>query len=452
MEGGSARGIGYARTTFDQICRQYPEERPCLEITDAPAHHLRSFHIDCARHFFSIEELKKMACTASFFKLNMFHWHISDDQGWRIESRAFPRLHEIGAWRNGDHFGNYDSDEREGGYYTREEVRDLVAFCENLGIQVVPEIDMPGHVTAILAAYPNLSCQKNQVQVGMKSGIYRDIFCAGQEETSKFIETLLDDLLELFPGDYVHIGGDETPKVRWKTCPACQKKMEEEGLTSLQQLQGYMENRIISCLKKRGKTAIVWNEAAAGGNLDQDAIVQLWTEDKEGMTQAHVAKGGKVLLSTMMNCYCDYPYGFINTNRVYSLDTKPKELMDAAAQCLRQETKTSERAENTNAIIGTECLIWTEYVRTPKRLEELSWIRFCASAEVGWCGENRPGYEDFASRLKGLFPVFEEYGIHAEEPEGWVPSQEETMRQLMAFKQNLRQSDLDEMKEAQNEI
>lgn len=436
LESGSESGLVFAKATLDQIILQYPEQLPCLTIKDNPAYEWRSFQIDCARHFIPVEELKKMISMSAHFKLNKFHWHFSDDQGWRIECNKYPLLHEIGAMRKGDHFGQYHSDEVETAYYTRTEVKEIVAFSKSLGVDVVPEVDMPGHVTAILAAYPNLSCFGNQVEVGSSAGIYKDIFCPGKEESFSFMEGLLEDLMELFPGKYFHIGGDETPKERWKSCPSCQKRMFEEGLSTVQQLQGYFENRAIAFLKSKGRTAIVWNEAANGGNLDPDSVIQLWTDDKDQVVKKHLENGGKVIVSPMMNSYCDYPYGFISLNSMYDLKPLPAELSGAKEE----------------SFIGIECLVWTEFIRDSNKLEEMCWPRFAASAEVGWCGSRKPGYEDFRERMEIIYPVFEQHGIKATSSEGWVPSEEETGKQIAAFKMNFSVAAMQEFKEAQQHI
>ena len=366
------------------------------------------------------------------FKLNTFHWHFSDDQGWRIESKAYPLLHEVGSRRAGDHFGRYHSDVEESAYYTREQVKDLVAYCEELGIQIVPEIDIPGHVTAILAAYPQLSCKGTKVEVATKAGIYENILCPGKEETFIFLETLLDDLLELFPGKYFHIGGDETPKQNWKSCPYCQKRMAEEHLENVQQLQGYFANRVAAYLKKRGRTVIAWNEAALGNNLDADVVVQLWNDGSklggnkiDGIGKAHLARGGRVMMSNMRNCYCDYPYGFISLKDVYGLSWIP-DGMD----------RSEMTAQIKERMIGCECLMWTEYIREWERLETFAWPRFAAGAEMGWCQETHGDYANFKQRMKQLFPIFERYQIAATKPSGWVPNPIEKMRQLVEMANN----------------
>lgn len=436
LKGSPGIGLFYARTTLEQLRMIYGEELPCMEIEDGPAYSYRSFQIDCARHYFSVDELKKMIRMSAEFKLNHFHWHISDDQGFRLESRRYPRLHEISSVRAGDHFGNYHSDQKSGGYYTRDEVKDIVDYCGNLGIEVVPEIDMPGHVTAILAAYPELSCLGEPVEVGMKAGIFKELFCAGKEETFTFIEMLLDDLLEIFPGKYFHIGGDEAPKERWKACPRCQKRMEEEGLKNAQELQGYFCNRIASYLRAKGRIPIVWNEAVYGGNVDKEVAVQLWTEDKDNQIKAHLDKGGKAILAMVDHCYCDYPYGMHSLKDMYELEVSPAEFGEDGGE----------------AVLGAECLVWTEFIRENERLEELCWPRFAASAEVGWCGKARSEYGDFRDRLTKLFPLFEKYGVHATKPEGWDPDEETAARQTEEFQMNFSEEDREEARRAQEDI
>ncbi len=443
IRGGSKAALAYGKATLEQIRTQCRKELPCVSITDEPAFEWRAFHIDCARHFIPLEELKKMVRMAALFKFNRFHWHFSDDQGWRIESKAFPRLHQIGAYRNGDYFGQYKKEGKEGGFYTREQVRELVSFCDAQGIEVVPEVDIPGHVTAILAAYPHLGCRGERLETAMKNGIFPDILCAGKEETYTFLERLLEDLLELFPGRYFHIGGDETPKIRWKECPICRRRMEDEGLSDVRELQGYLQNRVIALLKAHGRTAIVWNEAVLGGNLDVDAAVQLWTEEESGNLAKHMEKGGRIILSPMKNSYCDYPYGFISLKSVYELDIMPEGLKEIIKEAASQGKQ---------MIMGTECLVWTEFIRDPERLEKLCWPRYTASAEVGWCGSDRPGFEDFSRRLHNLYLLFEKFGVEATSEEGWIPSEEETGRQLADFMKNFPAEDLAKIREAQSQV
>ncbi len=419
IAGGSERACRYAEATLEQLKIQCKENLPCLTVEDEPVYVWRGFHIDSSRHFTPVDELKKMIKMCAHFKLNKFHWHFMDDQGWRIECRRYPRLHQIGAVRKGDNFGCYHSDEVEDRYYTREDVKEIVSFCDSLGMEVIPEVDMPGHATAILAAYPELCCTGKKMEVATKQGIFPDILCCGKEEVFAFIENVLDDLMELFPSKYFHIGGDEAPKERWEDCPLCRKRMKEEGLSDMQQLQGYMENRIAAYLKEKGRAAIVWNEAANGGNLDKDTVVQLWIDEQEHIVKHHIEKGGKAIISPVKNCYCDYPYGSLSLQDVYQLDDSPEGL-----------------SKDGEGILGTECLAWTEHIRDAKRLETMCWPRYAASAEVGWCAGARPGYSSFEKRLKILLPVFEKYGIQITEESGWVPSEEEAKKQMEEFQKN----------------
>ena len=405
------QGHIWANTTLTQLRAQFPDAIPCMEITDAPAFPFRSMHLDVSRHMRTIDELKTMVDAASYFKLNKLHWHISDDQGWRIECKAFPRLHEIGSRRKGDHFGTYRSDEEEGGYYTREEVKDFVAYCAARGIEVVPEIDLPGHTMAILAAYPELSCFGDPVEVHTKAAISLDILCAGKEEVYTFLETLLEDLLELFPGQWFHIGGDEAPKGHWFECPHCNQKLKELGLDNYRQLQGYMMNRLAAFLRSRGRRAIVWNDGAYGGNLDSDIVLEVWFPDQDSAVDTHVSRGGQLIAAPVDICYCDYPYGEHPVAPIHGL-----------------------KLADDGTVLGGETLMWSEFVRSAQRMQELCWPRYTALAEATWCGSHWTDYDDFRSRLEAIFPVFAQLGIQATAPDGWDPDEAEAQRQSREFR------------------
>lgn len=411
---GSAQGLVWGRSTLAQLRRQFPQGIPCMRICDGPDYPIRSFHLDSARHMLPLEELKKMVDAASYFKLNTLHWHISDDQGWRIESKAFPRLHQVGAYRRGDNFGTHRSDAPEGGYYTREEVKDFVAYCAQRGIQVIPEVDLPGHVTAILAAYPELSCRGEAQEVVTRAAITTEILCAGNEAVYSFLETLLDELLELFPAPWFHIGGDEAPKVRWEHCPRCRRKMKQVGVSTLREFQGYFSNRIASYLRSRGRRAILWNDGAYGGNIDPDVVLQVWFPDQDGALQAHGAKGGQMIMSPCEINYCDYPYGEHPLKGIHQMALEIPGVPDGA-------------------FLGAENLLWSEFIRTPERMQELAWPRHTALAEACWSREKRP-YGDFLERLRRLYPAFAEMGIRATEEAGWDPEPAEAARQSREFR------------------
>ena len=461
VEAGGEAGFYYAEKTLEQLRFQFGQELPCLEIEDVPAYEYRSFHIDTARHFFLIDELKRMIEAAASFKLNRFHWHFSDDQGWRLESKVYPRLHEVGAKRNGDHFGAFSSEETEHCFYTQDEVHELVAFCAERQMEVVPELDMPGHVTAILAAYPELSCSSKQVEVANSSGIFPDILCPGKEETFNFLFPLLDELCSLFPGRYFHIGGDETPKTRWESCPCCRKRMETEHLEDTRALQGYLANRVAAHLKQRGKTVVAWNEAALGGNLDPDITLQLWNDDpkdpalkalggtkdengkltgpNQGIGSKHIRRGGDVITSNMMGSYCDYPHAFISAKKVYEAPVIPQQCGDVPEEA-RVHTK------------GVEALCWTEYIRTAEELESHCWPRFAAKAEVGWCGEGSHSYKDFAARMKILYPYLQSKIPCAAPPKAWTPGPLLAAKDMLGFAKNISKQTKAGYAEAQGEI
>ena len=408
LKAGSAQGLIWGRRTLEQLKQQFGEELPRVTVQDGPDYPIRGIHLDSSRHMLPIGELKKMAQAASYFKMNTIHWHISDDQGWRIESRVYPKLHEIGAYRKGDHFGGYRSDEVEGGYFTQEEVRDFVAYCGELGIQVIPEVDIPGHVTAILAAYPHLSCRGEAMEVVTRAAITEDILCVGRDEVFEFIENLFGELLELFPAPWFHIGGDEAPKSRWQECPHCRKRMKDEGLASLRELQGYTMNRVAAFLRKHGRRAIVWNDGAYGGNLDPDIVLQVWFPDQDDAIDTHLRKGGQVIYSPVDRCYCDYPYGEHPQKGIYTVP------MAADGSCL-----------------GSETLHWSEFIRTAERMQELAWPRGTAIAERCWSGMG--DYDDFCRRLEAVFPVFERMGMQATPAGAWDPDEAEAKRQMEAF-------------------
>lgn len=456
-----AAGAFYGRQTLEQLRFQYGDKLPCMEIADEPAYAYRGFHIDTARHFFPLDTLKAMADAAASFKLNKFHWHFSDDQGWRIESTVFPKLHEISAKRQGDHFGPYSSDEIEHYYYTREEVRELVAYCAKRGIEIVPEIDLPGHVTAILAAYPELSCTGAPQEVLTRAGIFPEILCPGKESSFAFVFALLDELCELFPGRYFHIGGDETPKIRWNECPHCRRRMREEGLTDTRQLQGYLTNRAAAHLRKHGKRAICWNEAALGENLDPDIIVQIWNDDpkdpslkalsrqkdengkptspNQGIGAKLIRRGHDLIISNMRGCYCDYPHAYIKTAMVHDEPVRLQKCGDIQ----------KEAAEHT---LGVEALIWTEYIRDRETLEKLAWPRFAAKADRVWSGDNAGDYADFAKRMKILFPYLQQKIPNATEPAGWMPGPIRSMKEMLGFMKNVSARQRKSYADAQDEI
>ncbi len=396
------------------------------QISGEPAYEYRGFHLDVARHFFPLSEIKKMMRQAAEFGMNYFHLHVSDDQGYRLPSRKFPRLNEVASWRKGDHFGTCSLDVCEGGFYSEEEIREMVGYAQQLGIEIIPEIDMPGHFTAILAAYPQLSCRQTETDVALKGGVYPDILCAGRDEAVDFAKELLREVCGLFPGRYIHIGGDEAPKKRWEDCPFCRERMRREGLRDENQLQGWLTNVLADEIRTLGKRAIVWQEAARGGNLNPEIVVQLWTTDGREDVVQHLKNGGHVIMSEVGNSYCDYPVGLVPLRAVYNYDLAPEYIPENCR----------------SGVLGREVLLWTEYVRDNRSLERLAWPRFAAAGVSAWHGTRRIEYTMFERLLREDFGEFAECGIEALPPSAWDPSGEEAQRQMEEFGANFSQEQL----------
>lgn len=291
-----------------------------------------------------------------------------------------------------------------GGAYTQEQMKEIVAYCAERYIEVVPEFDMPGHTSALLAAHPALSCTGGPFQVQTKQGIFKDILCAGKEETFRLIFDVLEEMLAVFPSRYIHIGGDEAPKARWKACPACQARMREEGLSSLQALQGYFMNRIISWLGDRGRAAVVWNESLRGGNLAPSAVVQMWM-DKNGECARWANGGGKLIVSDFYHYYCDYPYAMTPLRKTYHYRPALKEV----------------RPIYQKNILGVEAPVWAEYIETFAHMSEMCYPRFAAVAEAGWTREERRNAESFERRFQMVTPMLAALGVHPAAPQLWNP-------------------------------
>ena len=359
---------------------------PCCSIEDSPKYIHRALSLDCARHFFPAEEVKKIIEEISLAKMNVLHWHLADDQGWRIESKKFPKLHTTS---------------RE--YFTQDEIRDVVEYARIRGVEVIPEIDMPGHTTGILAAYPEFSCSGKEVKLATAGGIYPVILCAGQDKTFAFLDELLEEIIPLFHSKRFHIGGDEAPKSEWKKCPHCQKKMEELGITAIENLQGYFTSRVIDILKKYDKQPVCWNEALLSSNVPEEIQVQYWTLQHRETMERFVENGGKWIYSDMFELYLDYPYSMSSLKKVY--ETRP-----------HFGKKSSGEAPN---LLGLEGCLWAEHITEEARLEKLLFPRIYALAELNWCG--RRDYKEFKTRLKAIISTKVHKGIRYTPESWWEP-------------------------------
>lgn len=368
------------------------KEIPAVRIEDEPRFAYRGLHLDVSRHFMPKEFVKKQLDMMAYYKLNRFHWHLTDGAGWRIEIKRYPELTEIAAWRpyanwkefwhNGRQYCKEDDPRAEGGYYTQEDIKEIVDYAQERHITIIPEIEMPGHSEEVLAVYPHLSCSG-------KPYVDSD-FCIGNEDTFVFLENVLQEVMDLFPSEYLHIGGDEASKNSWKKCPKCQAKMKREGLENVNRLQSYMIHRIDDFLREHGRILVGWDEILEGG-LAPGATVMSWRGTEGGM--AAIKAGQETIMSPGSHCYFDAyqdaPHtqpeaigGFLPLEKVYGYDPMPDTLT------------VSERA----LLLGVQANVWTEYIQTPEHVEYMIYPRLLALAEVGWTRPEHKEWNNFHKR------------------------------------------------------
>lgn len=384
VAGGSAAAVFYGIQTLIQA-ENGSKTLPAMTVRDQPAFAYRGMHLDVCRHFFDVDFVKRYLDLMAEHKMNRFHWHLTEDQGWRIEIKRYPRLTEVGAWRDASQVGPYGDQRfdstRYGGFYTQDEVREIVAYAAARHITVVPEIELPGHARAALAAYPELSCTGQQQPVATGWGVFDDVYCAGNDSVFSFLEGVLDEVLALFPGEYIHIGGDECPKTRWHECSKCQARIATEGLADEHALQSYFIRRIEGYLNARGRQIIGWDEILEGG-LAPNATVMSWRGEAGGIAAAKA--GHDAIMTPGKPCYWDHyqskdpgePHaigGFNPVESVYLYNPVPAELS----------------ADEAKHILGAQANLWTEYILTPAHAEYMILPRQLALAEVLWTGPRR---------------------------------------------------------------
>lgn len=384
IEAGDGAGAFYARQTLEQLARE--GDIPCGRYEDAPKFPFRGFMLDVSRHFFGVEEIKKLLDHMAKLKLNAFHWHLSDDQGFRIESLKFSELNRIGSWRDED-------GQKAGGYYTQEEIRQVVAYASERFINIIPEIDLPGHTGAIVATMPELSCSGEPHQVGFGTGLNPRILCAGNEKVYSFLYELLDEVCQLFPGPYFHIGGDEAPKSEWEKCPRCQQRIKDGGLKDEEDLQAWFTGRLVEFLESRGKTVIGWNEILTSGTVSPKAVAQYWIESGKEYSDKEAGKGRKFVFSNMSAFYLDYPCAVIGMRPIYEYDPYIIE----------------GKPIPKDQVLGLEAPLWTERVIENSHVERLVFPRLLALAENGWtAGKDFTG---FMSRAAIYTEYLKEQGV-----------------------------------------
>ncbi len=374
-----------------------------VEIKDKPQFSYRGFMLDVARHFSTVEYVKKLIEMLALIKINVLHMHLTDNQGWRIEIKKYPRLTEIGSYRKDSICGGWQTKiyrgEPHSGYYTQDDIREIVNYADKYGIMVIPEIGAPAHFNAALAAYPELSCTGKIIEVPTTMGGITDIHhplicCAGKESTFKFLFDVIDEVCELFPAPYFHIGGDEAPKDEWKKCPLCQQRMKDNGLNDEEELQGYLNNRIMAHLAAKGKRMMGWNEVLQNANLNKDAIVQYWTEHRDKKLEKFVEEGGNVVISKHQAFYFDMSYGFHPIRSTYNYNHKKCKIKKA------------------DSVIGIEAPLWTEFTATAEEKEIKIFPRLQALAEVCWTKAELKNFKDWQNRFYTSFaPILEANGM-----------------------------------------
>lgn len=408
VEYGDGAGAFYALQTFFQLLpvEIYSQERqkgidwvvPCCAIEDAPRFQYRGMHLDVCLHYFDFEFLKKYIDVMAAHKVNRFHWHLTEDQGWRLEIKKYPLLTEKGQWRKETVVGSLSSGVYDGiphgGYYTQEQVKELVKYAADRYVTIIPEIELPGHALAAIACYPELSCGlEDHYETATRWGIFKQVYCP-KESTFKFLEDVFDEVFELFPSELVHIGGDECPKASWKACPHCQALIRKLGLKDEYELQSYFVTRMERYINSKGRQIIGWDEILQGG-LAPNAKVMSWLGEEGGIKAAQ--QHHEVVMSPHQKYYLDYwqadPYseplamsGPTTLRTMYDYEPVPEVLTP----------------EESKYIIGVEGCVWTEYMPVPERVEYMAWPRMCAIAETGWT-INEKDWDGFTRRLEKHF-------------------------------------------------
>lgn len=414
IEAKTEKGAFYAVQSLVQLIpatieKNTPIKIPALSIKDSPCFKYRGMHLDVGRHMYSVDFIKKYIDMMARLKLNTFHWHLTEDQGWRIEIKKYPKLQEIAAFRKETLIGHYSDQphkfdgEPYGGFYTQEQIKEIVAYAEERQITIIPEIEMPGHSQAAIAAYPKLSCTGNQVEVATKWGVFEEVYCP-TETTFKFLEDVIDEVVELFPGKYIHIGGDEAPKARWENCSYCQKLIKEKGLKDEHGLQSYFIQRMEKYINSKGKQIIGWDEILEGG-LAPNATVMSWRGTKGAVEAAK--QGHDVVLTPTSHSYFDYYQsdndneplaigGFLPLEKVYSFEPIPKELNE----------------EESKHVLGAQGNVWTEYMPTSEKVEYMAFPRMIALSEVVWSQPKHKDYGHFIRRLESYHKRLDKWNVN----------------------------------------
>lgn len=410
IAGSTPKGVFYGVQTLRKslpVGAAPVVELPSVKISDSPRFVHRGMMLDCSRHFFPLEFVKRYIDLIAMHNMNVFHWHLSDDQGWRIEIKKYPELTIKGSRRSGTVIGYntaLDDSIPYGGYYTQEQAREIVEYARQRYVTVIPEIDMPGHMLAALATYPELGCTGGPYEVGHRWGIYKDVLCVGNDKIYDFCEGVLDEIMQIFPSKLIHIGGDETPTEVWEKCPKCIKRAEDNNMT-VKQVQSYFTSRIEKYVNSRGRRIIGWDEIL-GGDISQSAVIQSWRDTKHGRIAAEA--GHDVIMSPTSHCYFDYSQadeknskyeptlcgGYIPVEKVYAFEPCDENLSESSRP----------------HILGVQANIWAEYLLYPNQVEYQALPRMAALAEVQWTS-GKKDYQAFLKRLNRLVSFYDLYKL-----------------------------------------
>jgi hexosaminidase len=433
ITGADEEGVFYGVQSLIQLLPTAKSESlvlPAVQVKDEPRFAYRGGHLDVGRHFFDVAFVKKYIDLLAMYKFNTFHWHLTEDQGWRIEIKKYPRLTQVGSHRNGTIINHYPGDGNDNtpddGYYTQEQVKEIVAYAADRYITVIPEIELPGHSSAAIAAYPSLSCfpkritniplnmvSQRSVEEAQKEkrvkfvqetwGVHDDVYCAGKDSTFFFLQDVLDEVMALFPSKYIHIGGDECPKTFWKQCPNCQKRIKENHLKDEFELQRYFIERIEQYVNSKGKSVIGWDEILEGG-LAPNAAVMSWRGEQGGIEAAK--QHHNVIMTPGSHCYFDHSNsknedsvtigGLLTVQTVYSYNPVPAALS----------------ADEAKYIMGAQANLWTEYVANTAKVEYMLLPRLSAMAEVLWTAPEKKNWDEFAGRLDNEFKRYDWLGLN----------------------------------------
>ena len=384
---------------------------PAAQVAGAPRFSYRGMHLDCVRHFFGVETVKRYLDIMALHGMNRLHWHLTDDQGWRIEIQKYPRLAEVGGWRNGTTLGHnspVNDGIRYGGYYTQDEIRDIVRYASDRYITIIPEVDMPGHMVAALTAYPELGCTGGPYEVWGMWGVHDDILCVGRDHTIQFVKDVLDEVIQLFPSDYIHIGGDESPRVRWQDCPRCQQRIKDVGIRAEGKmspealLQGWFTTQIQQFLEEKGKRIIGWDELL-GCEVDTSATIMSWTGAEPGAKGAML--GHDVIMTPNTPMYFDHyqTRSYWNEPTAFGGCATLKMVYDF------EPVTDKLPADKRHHILGAQGNLWTEYITCEPQIQYQVLPRMAALAELLWLQPEEKDYQDFKARLPRLVEVYKRY-------------------------------------------